>query len=164
MSKRSDRSRQARDGRCRGFTLIELVTCIVLIGVLAAVAAPRFFDMQPYNDRGYANEIAAALRAARQVAVVSSCEVRVTLDGAGYQALQRDVLGNACNPVGAWVTPVLLSSGQLLAGTPPGGVALAPATQIIFSARGTPTAAPPTITVGTFSISVDSFSGLVSGP
>jgi MSHA pilin protein MshC len=144
------------------------VTCIVLIGVLAAVAAPRFFDMQPYNDRGYANEIAAALRAARQVAVASSCEVQVTVDGTGYQAWQRAAaaVGNTCNPVGAWLTPVRLSNGQLLAGTTPEGVAIAPATtQIVFSATGSPTAAPPTITVGsTFSITVDAFSGLVHGP
>ena len=40
--------------RSRGFTLLELILVIVLLGVLAAVSAPRFFDIS-----SKANEIAA---------------------------------------------------------------------------------------------------------
>lgn len=162
---RSDRPRQAKDGRCRGFTLIELVTCIVIIGVLAVVAAPRFFDVQPYGARGYAGEIAAALRAARQVAVASSCEVRVTLDPAtGYQAFQRAAAGNTCSAAGAWDVPVRLQDGAVLAGTPPQGIALAPAAQITFDSVGRAAGAPAAITIDTFVVRVDPNSGFVSGP
>lgn len=162
---RSDKPRQARDGRCRGFTLIELVTCIVIIGVLAVVAAPRFFTTQVYDSRGYAGEIAAALRAARQVAVASSCDVRVTLAPAtGYQAFQRSAAGNSCSAAGAWDVPVQLSNGTVLAGAPPTGVALAPAAQITFDREGRASGAPASITIDTFVVGVDSISGLVSGP
>lgn len=164
MLMRSDRRRLAKDGRCRGFTLIELVTCIVIIGVLAVVAAPRFFNTQPYDARGYAGEIAAALRAARQVAVASSCEVRVTVGPAGYQAFQRTAAGNACSSGGAFDVPVQLSDGTMLAGTPPAGVGLAPAAQIVFDRDGQASGAPASLTVGTFTITIVPFSGLVSGP
>lgn len=36
------RKRQHREG---GFTLIELITVIIILGVLAAVVTPRYFDM-----------------------------------------------------------------------------------------------------------------------
>ena len=147
-----------------GFTLIELVACIVIMAVLAAIAGPRFFNTQPFTERGYATEIAAALRAARQVAVASQCDVRVTIDPAtGYEALQRSAAGNACNPAGAWAVPVRLTDGNLLAGAPPSGANVAAATQVIFQSQGSLLgAAPAPIVVGPFSVTVDRFSGFVS--
>lgn len=157
-----------RRPRCeRGFTLIELVTCIIIVGLLAAVAGPKFFDTQPFSERGYASEIASALRSARHVAVASSCEVRLTIDpGAGYQALQRAPAGNDCGG-GAWTTPVVLSNSAPLAGVPPSGVVANPATVVIFNRDGE-AAGGAVLTVGpaggpvSFTIRLDGVSGLVS--
>jgi MSHA pilin protein MshC len=142
-----------------GFTLIELVACIVIMAVLAAIAGPRFFDQQTFAARGYAGEVVAALRGARQTAVSSQCDVEVSLDPVtGYRVMQRAL----ANCTGAFTTPVRLTDGNPLSNAPPSGVLLAPATQIIFGANGQVTgAAPPPLTVGTFTITVNQRSGFV---
>jgi MSHA pilin protein MshC len=157
-------ARASRRGplRERGFTLIELVTCIIIIGLLAAIAIPRFFDTQPFAEHGYASEIAAALRSARNVAVATSCDVRVTIDAAGaYQALQRSAAGNDCLGAG-WTIPVRLPNGSLLAGTPPSGITAAPATIIVIDRNGQVVGPSPVLTVGAFTVRLAGATGFVS--
>lgn len=55
--------------RQRGFTLIELIMVIVILGVLAVVAAPRIFNSNDFNARGFHDETLALLRYAQKVAI-----------------------------------------------------------------------------------------------
>ena len=48
----------------KGFTLIELVAVIVILGALAVVALPRFVDLQDEAERAAAEGVAGALSAA----------------------------------------------------------------------------------------------------
>jgi MSHA pilin protein MshC len=83
----------------RGFTLVELVAVLVILGIVAAVVAPRFVDTAVFSERGYADEIATSLRYARRIAVASGCNVRFTVNAAGYSAAQPTV---RCVTAGAW--------------------------------------------------------------
>ncbi|MCW8859459.1 MAG: prepilin-type N-terminal cleavage/methylation domain-containing protein [Deltaproteobacteria bacterium] len=72
-----------------GFTLVELVVVILLLGVLAAVATPKFFNLDDYRTRAAYDEVAGALRYAQKLAVASGCEVQVILSGNSYTLQQH---------------------------------------------------------------------------
>ena len=55
--------------RQRGFTLIELIMVMVMLGVLAVFAAPRIFNSNDFYARGFHDETLALLRYAQKTAV-----------------------------------------------------------------------------------------------
>ena len=65
--------------RHRGFTLIELVMVIVLVGVLAVVAAPRFADSGDFDAVGYAHRLEGLIRYAQKTAIAQRQLVRVDI-------------------------------------------------------------------------------------
>jgi len=69
-------------GRERGFTLIELIMVIVILGVLAVFAAPRILNNSDFYARGLHDETMALLRYAQKTAVAQRRMVCVTFDTA----------------------------------------------------------------------------------
>ena len=49
--------------RSRGFTLIEIVMVLVLLGILAAVAVPKYFDLQRQAQEKVAETIGQEVQA-----------------------------------------------------------------------------------------------------
>ena len=152
-----------RRSNLAGFTVIELVTSIAIIGILAAVTVPRMFDNSAFSERGYIDELASTLRYAQKVAIASECEVQVSITAAGYSAMQRAAAGNTCNPAGAWTTVVRRSDGTALAGNSPVDVTSAPVVTITLDRDGAPMGgAPPLLSVGPFALSVNAADGAVT--
>ena len=157
---------QAGLSRAAGFTLVELVVVLVILGVLAAVAAPRFFSSTVYLQRGYYEELASALKFSQKIAVASGCPVRVTIAAGSYQVRQQAAQSGGCNLADAtWPTPVQLADGQMLGSASPNGVTASPAVTLTFDALGrTDLSADQTISVGPFALTVRADSGFVQAP
>ncbi len=52
-----------------GFTLIELIVVIVILGILAAVAVPKFVDMRSAAERSVVESFTGALKEAQTLAL-----------------------------------------------------------------------------------------------
>jgi MSHA pilin protein MshC len=96
--------------RHRGFTIVELVLVIVIIGAIAAIGMPRFFELTGFEDLGEYDEALNAVRYAQQYAVASGCTVRVSIGG-NQLALTADC-GGGFGP--------LTHPGQCQEAIPPG--------------------------------------------
>lgn len=148
----------------RGFTVVELVVVLAVAALLAALAAPRFFERSVFAERAWSDELGAALRYARAVAIGSGCAVRVTINAADYALAQQAVAGGRCDPTDTgWSTTVRLPDGQPAAGTAPAGVTAAPVATVVFDAAGrTNLAADQSFTVGPHTLTLRAGSGYVS--
>lgn len=134
-------------GPQRGFTLVELVMLLVLIGIVAAFIAPRMADVTTTRAAAFADKLRADIRHARNLAMAENRRYRVVLNmapapGSGY-AVVNDANGNgtwgepgevARDPAGAGFLLVPLNTGEYA------GITVAPAAVIEFDSLGRPVA------------------------
>lgn len=126
---------------CRGFTLIELIMVMVLIGIIAVVVGPRFFSSDEFGENAFVEELLTTSQYAHQLAVASGCRTQLTLTATSYE-LRRD--GN-CMGAGApefasaaGLAPDPVEGDMGVSGNAPGGVSIAAAiSPLIFLPNGT---------------------------
>lgn len=112
---------------------------MVVIGILSAVAIPRYMGRGGFDVRGYSDQAQAAVRYAQKTAVGKRRNVFVAIT-AGSASVCYDA--GCATPV---TDPV---SGNPLVATAPSGVTLGPAATFSFNGLGQPSiAADLTITV-----------------
>ena len=152
--------------RSRGHTLTELVTVIVLLGIIAVFVAPRFFGRSDFDERGFFEVSIQAVRYAQKLALASGCDTRVNFDGAGV-ALHQWISGGSCAAAtcsGAGLTPAKRPDGGPFSETAPAGVSVGTAT-FCFDSIGRPRdavgllAAPVSVAVGGRTLSVEPDTG-----
>jgi prepilin-type N-terminal cleavage/methylation domain-containing protein len=68
-----------------GFTLVELVMVMVVIGALAVFALPRLVDVTALRLRAYADELAAQTMAMQRLALAQRRPVVATIDSTGVE-------------------------------------------------------------------------------
>ena len=65
----------------RGVTIIELMTSVVILGILAAMAAPRFHQaFERTRFRSANRDIMSSLRLTRSMAITDKCQYGVSFD------------------------------------------------------------------------------------
>lgn len=144
-----------------GFTMIELIVMMIVIGIMAVVVLPRFDLLKGFDEVGYRDKVKATLEYARKSAVAMRRQVRVSVNDSGltveFQKQTPELEG-----IAAW-SALNLPGSATNTFAAPNGISLAPASAtIVFDALGRPDAAKAfTVSGGGGTISVEAETGYV---
>jgi MSHA pilin protein MshC len=146
------RSLPAAPCGARGFTLIELIMVVLILGLLAVFVLPRTDLTQGFDEVGFHDAARSTLEYARKSAIAERRNVRVTLAGnnltltiandipEGANALNFDIAGGNARPL-ALPTPDRRCGGPVNQLCAPAGIALGGPATLDFSPLGRPSAA-----------------------
>ncbi|MGH8737001.1 MAG: pilus assembly FimT family protein [Burkholderiales bacterium] len=125
MSARSPRA-------ARGFTLLELVTVIVVLGIIAVVTAANF-DQKSIDETWFLEQIKSAVRYAQKTAIAQRRLIYVSVNPSAPHQLALCYDAACASPVST------LSSSSAFVLTPPSGVILtASSSPFTFNGLGQP--------------------------
>ena len=136
-----------------GFTIVELIMVMVILGIISAVAAPRFFDRKVFDERFYFEEVLSTVRYGQKLAVASGCAIAFQVDASGYSLSYR---GGDCG---------VMSVGNDYVKSLQTGVAVTKTLAISFNSLGSVNEACPggrcVATIGSHTFTVHAATGFI---
>ena len=105
-------------GRGPGFTIVEMVVIIAILGLLAAVLGPRFSGRDAFASRGFHDEAQSVVRYAQKTAIAWRRPVYVCVTVTAVSAGSVSGCGTLLDHP---------ATGSALTSTAPSGVTLTPA-------------------------------------
>jgi len=149
----------------RGFTLIELIMVMVVVGILAVVVVPRFFDADVFRSRGFADQVQATLRYAQKEAIAQHRNVCVAMTASDITLTIANAIPSlATSPCNTNLALPGQATNKI--STPSAAITLSPATaSFVFDALGKPSVANTIVISGaTNNIVVEAETGYVHSP
>lgn len=123
-----------------GFTLIELVVVIIIVGILAVAVIPRLVDKSGFAAQGAKNFLGASLRYAQKSAVAMRRNVCVVVSSTGLAVTYASSAGSnqSCAAGNLLMNPGNNKPYSDPSNVFPGGATVASGTSFIFDALGRP--------------------------
>ncbi|GAA5179891.1 hypothetical protein GCM10025771_23120 [Niveibacterium umoris] len=135
--------------RSAGFTLAELIAVLVIVGILAAVAMPRFAARSGFDAFGYGETLRRGLRLAQKAAIAKRRTTCVSQTATTLTLSFASAAGS-----GSCDTPLLdPATGAAFSESVPSGLGVAVAS-FSFAPSGRPSAAQSIAVTGDITVTV----------
>lgn len=145
----------------KGFSLVELITVVVLLSIIAIAAFSRMSGFGAFEQKAFFDEVVTALRYAQKLAISTGCSVQVALTASSYALKQGDTCTSS-----SYTRNVLHPAQRTTAyqnASPPDGVSISPAATMVFTPQQQVggLAGNTAFSVGSYRFTVYENSGLV---
>ncbi len=151
----------------QGFTLVELIMVIVMLGILSTTALPKFFDQNTFAERVFFDDTLNAVRYAQKLAVATGCSVQVSITTNSYTLARQGNSASGSCPSGttySLAVPHPSSGASSFSGSESSVSLTSTPSSFIFNALGK-VSADVTLTIGgSRTISVIAETGFIYAP
>lgn len=143
----------------RGFTMVELIVTMVVIGIMAIAVLPRMDLLGGFDEVGFRDQVKATLEFARKSAVAGRRDVQIAIVGGTVTVTAASALPET--------NPTTYDRNLRLPGTnshtfaAPTGVTITPDTTLVFDPLGRSSAGATLTVSGAGSITVEAETGYV---
>jgi MSHA pilin protein MshC len=144
-----------------GFTMIELIVTLMVIGILAIAVLPRMDLLRGFDEIGFRDQVRAALEYARKSAVAQRRHVCVVMAGGTVTLTVADAVPESGAGACPYARGLTLPGSNSNAFAAPAGVTVTPDTTLRFDALGRPSAGAVLAVTGSGTIVVEAETGYV---